>query len=477
LDIKNVSIFLPWSLLYLASSLRKNGYNVKIIDQRTESNWKKTLLNALKQDPLFVGISSMTGKQILYALHISKFVKENSPTPVVRGGIHASLLPQQTIKNKSIDIILRKEGDLTAVELAKALEKNRSLKDIKGICYKKDNKIILTPEREFIAMDRLIENFPFDLINMKDYFLSYVEDCKRMLTVFTTRGCSYKCMFCYNASYNKSKWRALSAEKTIKLFTIMVKKYNLDGLLIYDDDFFVDINRVKKICLGIIKNRLNIKWFADCRVNHILRMDKEMISLLKKSGCESLFFGIESGSERILKMIKKGFTVKDVIKCNLRLKEIEIIPGLTFMSGFPTETEQERKMTYSLIDRLMKDNSKVEINGITLYSPYPGTELFEISKQHGFKPPQKLEDWANITFSNSIAPWLKKKDRRKIERVYFISKSIDGNWMNNYTSSNPLIKIATTIFSKLARFRWRHRAFNFSPDIDLVKFAYEKGIF
>ena len=141
---------LPIGLLSIAAIPYNQGYKIKIIDQRIDANWKKTLINSLKKSPLCVGLTCMTGKQIFYALEASKIVKKHSTVPVIWGGVHATLLPEQTLENEYVDLIVLREGDVTFAELVNALEKNGSLKKIKGIYYKQNGKIIKNVERSFI---------------------------------------------------------------------------------------------------------------------------------------------------------------------------------------------------------------------------------------------------------------------------------------------------------------------------------------
>jgi len=153
-------IRIPLGLLTIATPLDIAGYKVKIIDQRVEKYWKKILLDELKKEPICVGISSMTGPQIKYALEVSKLVKQNSNIPVVWGGVHPSLLPEQTLKNDFVDIVVQGEGEETFYELVRALKDKSTLNGIKGIWYKEDGKLKRNPPRPFIDLNQQ----PFYLI-------------------------------------------------------------------------------------------------------------------------------------------------------------------------------------------------------------------------------------------------------------------------------------------------------------------------
>ena len=191
---------LPASVLAVAAPLVKANYQVKIIDQRTDKDWKKVLLNELKNKPLVFGVSALTGKQILNGLEASKIVKKNSNIPVVWGGVHPSLLSGQSLKNEYIDFVIVGEGEETLLELVKATERKTPFKNIKGLGYKENDKIFLNPLRDFINLDMSPE-IPYFLINVENYIRkkSFATGVPaREIALYTSRGCPYRCGFCYN---------------------------------------------------------------------------------------------------------------------------------------------------------------------------------------------------------------------------------------------------------------------------------------
>lgn len=165
----------PLALLSMCCYIAKD-HNIKIIDQRIDKHWKKNLVRELKKKPLCVATTSMTGSLIKYALGVSKIVKQNSDVPVVWGGIHASLLPKQTLENPYIDFVVQGEGEVTFYELVKALDRSKNLRYIKGLWYKEKKKIKHNPEREPIDLNKLPE-IPFNIINVqrtKNLYFKYM---------------------------------------------------------------------------------------------------------------------------------------------------------------------------------------------------------------------------------------------------------------------------------------------------------------
>jgi anaerobic magnesium-protoporphyrin IX monomethyl ester cyclase len=175
-------VSLPLGLLAVATPLDVAGYKVRIIDQRTEPDWEQSLLAELKTKPIGVGVTAMTGAPIWWALKASEIVKQNSDVPVVWGGVHPSLLPQQTLENQYVDIVVQGEGEETFFELVKALGNKEPLAKVKGIWYKEGGEIKQNPPRPFIDL------------NQKTHTMSI--SGRGVLHIETSRGCPFSCAFC-----------------------------------------------------------------------------------------------------------------------------------------------------------------------------------------------------------------------------------------------------------------------------------------
>lgn len=408
---------LPLSLLSIATLL-KEKYEIKVIDQRLNKNWGKDLLKELRQNPICVGLTATTGEQIANALKASKIVKTNNDlTKVVWGGTHASLLPRQTLDNPNVDIIVKGEGEITFYELVKALEKNKNLKGIKGVCYKENNRIKCNPGRPFLDLNKL-PALPYEIIKIKNYVPK--RDGKKSIYIETSRGCPNNCGFCYNKFFNKCRWRALNVENTIKKISTLVNDYGIEHLWIVDDNYFANKKRAINISRQIIRNKLGIEWTAvGVDIPTISQLSIDELKILKQSGCNNLFFGVESGSQRILDLINKNITVNQIITLNQRLKKIQIKPKYFFIYGFPTETTNEVKETVNLIFTLLKENSSASI-GTFCYTPLPKTTLFELALKEGFVLPKSLEEWSR--YDRSITYKATGKNKLLIENLNFISK-------------------------------------------------------
>lgn len=463
-DVKNVSVEIPLSVIHASSFLYANGYKIKIIDQRVDKNWEITLQNELKNKPLFVGISSMTGTQISWGLKAAKIVKESSETKIVWGGVHPSILPEETIKHPLVDIIVKGDGERTLLNLAEALGKKQGLENIKGIVYKESDKIIVNPDAEVEDLNNFPE-IPYDLVDIE----YYLKNNGRLFSTIYSRGCPFGCSFCCNPLLSKRKWRTLSTKRITEDMERIYNKYHFKILKFNDENFFVDYNRVEEIS-KFINNRY--EWQVQARIDSVARFD---YAELKKRGLSQIQPGIESGNDRILKLIKKQITVKDVIEHNRKLNETGIIATYNFMIGFPTETNEEIFDTVNLALQLLKENQKAEISGFYIYVPYPGCELYDLSLKQGFSPPQTLEGWAEFSRQQLYTPWIQDK-KEMLKTIGLSSKFVDGRRINRIFEKTLIPRAIPLILSKIYQKRWQKKDFKNRIDLKMINFVINKMV-
>ncbi|OGW45684.1 MAG: hypothetical protein A2Y66_00875 [Nitrospirae bacterium RBG_13_41_22] len=459
----------PHSVLSIAAEI-KEDYEVKIIDQRIDASWKAVLRKELKKSPLCVGISSMTGMQIRFALEASRQVREHSGTKIIWGGVHATLLPEQTVENENIDIVVRGEGEHTFRELIPALEKDGNLGKIKGLTYKERGRIINTEDRPFLDMNALKET-PWDLVNVKPYIHRNVvhKGSRGELDIGeTSRGCPFRCGFCYNTVFNKGCWRFLSVENTIKKIKSSIETFDLDVIWLRDDNFFVNTERARKVAEALNRENVDIFWYTSgIRTDLFERMSDRDIIELKTSGCEGFRFGIESGNQRILNLVEKNITTEQVYKVNDRCKRIDVVPHYSFMAGLPTETVKEVIDTVRMMKRLKRDNRKAVIHVINMYTPYPGTKLFDLAVKNGLKVPGSLEEWSRYHHLNNFASHLSEKDRETVTNIADISYLISDAMGEALPKKMQMLMNPFRLWLKA---RWKLEQFGFAPELRIFRF-------
>ncbi|MFZ5366489.1 MAG: B12-binding domain-containing radical SAM protein [Patescibacteria group bacterium] len=450
---------LPLSLLSAAKLVSKE-FKVKIIDQRLDFAWRETLKKELKKKPLLVGTTAMLGPQVEFARMVGEEAKKINPEiPVVWGGPHPSVLPEQTLQDETVDIIVEGDGEETFLKLARGLKKKKSLKAIPGLYFKKGNKVIYTRQAPLVDLNKM-PDIPYELVDVYQYLPRRGK--VTALDMETSRGCPYRCRFCYNPFFNRGRWRALKAEIVLARIRKIVEKYKIKGIWFIDDEFFIDLKRAREIIEGLIE--LNLHWtIQGVTANSVLRMDDSFLSLLEKSGCEQLNIGAESGSLRILKMVEKGITPQDILRVNRKLKPYKIMPWFYFMIGFPQETKTDVHKTINLVLRLLKENPRAKVSGIGCFTPYPGTSLFEEAKKEGFVPPKDLLGWRTFSVDQINVPWLKGEKKAMVEAVQFASFFVDEKARD--VASSLLVRLIAELYRPIAHWRLKRKFWGLPFDV------------
>ncbi|MCE5327358.1 MAG: B12-binding domain-containing radical SAM protein [Planctomycetaceae bacterium] len=414
----------PLGLLHLAAALRQAGFSVALIDMGTIDAWQEKLAAAIGPETLLAGTGPMTGFQIKGSLEFSRKVKELSRVPVVWGGLHASLLTEQTLANDLVDLVVVGEGEATIVELAKRLKSGGALESVAGLALRRDGGVLRTAERPWADLDALPEP-AYDLVDVEHYVhLREKVSTKfaRCLDLNTDRGCPNRCAFCYNNGFNHRRWRAAGAAKVLSGIDELVRRYELKSINFVADNFCVDARRVGDICRGLIGRGLKLPWHVDMRIDTFLRFDDELLGLMRSAGCEELTFGVESGSDAVLEQIRKDITVEQVLAADEKVRRLGFVASYHFMLGFPLEKRRDVRRTLGLMLRLGR-GAHVRMFEPSIYIPYPGTEMFRQCMELGLQPPQRLEDWIAYDWdSGSKLPWFPRGYKRYLDRAQTLAK-------------------------------------------------------
>ncbi|MGD0643532.1 MAG: radical SAM protein [Candidatus Bathyarchaeia archaeon] len=456
----------PLSLLHLASFLIMGGYSVKILDMRLES-----LSDFEIGKPIFVGISSIHGSQIRYGLEFARRVRAlDSSIPLVWGGVHPTLLPEQTVASEFVDIVVRGEGEKTLWELADKFSAGEPLDGIKGITFKSAGTIRSTPDREQMNLDEIPIELPFDLLRLNKYPTLK----SGRFHIQTSRGCPHECGFCYNTVYNRRTWRGKSARRVVDEIEYVIEKFpHIRIIDPIDDNFFVDQRRVTDICREILNRKIKVSWRANCRFDYMSEYGKDFIELLAKSGCSEIDFGGETGSKRLLSLIDKDITTEQMIRSveNLRKWAPSIEPFVSWMSGLPTETEDDLMKTCDLMDRMSEVNPKTQHYGVFLYTPFPSPILDSLGSE--FKPPQSFSEWGKAEVFHFKPPWHSKQYVDKLQDVSTVS--IYAFYPRTRVSERRLsYRLGYGLLNKIAKYRWKHRHFRYPVELRLATAALRK---
>lgn len=349
---------------YIASVLKKRGYSSEIIN--LESVSKKNIINIInKKNPRVIGIRCLTNERSDVYTITEMIKKVNKEIKIVVGGPHATVLYNQMLNHFPIDYIVLGEGEITFLELISAIHNNKDIGKIKGIAYKKKNRIIKNEEQ------KLISNL--DSLPMPNYNIS--KNPEETTWISTSRGCAYNCGFCTAKNVWGRSYRTKSVKKIVDEIEYYVNNFNKKYFGFMDDTFTYDKKRARDICKEIIKRKWRIRWSVGTRVDCV---DGKTLYWMKKAGCRRIDFGVESGSEMIRKNMNKNFTNKNILNAFKLAKEYKIKTIAYMILGYKGENFSSIFESISLFNKIEPDTI------ITCPARlYPGTELYENAKKEG----------------------------------------------------------------------------------------------
>ncbi len=396
----------PLSLAYLASMIREE-HDVKIIDSMAEDLTFKDLKGIIKDyNPDLIGLTATTS-MMLDAYKVADIAKEiNENIKIVLGGPHVTFLPEKTLEEcKHIDYIVRGEGEYTFRELVDALHKNKDLKDIKGLTFRENGRIISNPPRELIKNVDEIPVPSYDLLPMD----RYKADGIKFGTIITSRGCPFNCIFCSSSLQFGKKWRGHSVERIIEELSILKDEYHRKSIEFLDDTFTLVKSRVIELSKRIREEKIDLIWSASSRVD---TFSKEIAGSMKKGGAHTIYFGIESGTQKILNFIGKGITLEQSIRSVKNARNAKLHTLGSFIIGFPQENREDIKKTISFSRKIGVDFAQ-----FTLATPYPGTKLWYLSLKEKLL---RTMDWSKFT---TLTPVLKLKNftYNQISKLLYIA--------------------------------------------------------
>ncbi|KPK41824.1 MAG: hypothetical protein AMJ78_04435 [Omnitrophica WOR_2 bacterium SM23_29] len=413
----------PQPLIYLGGFLRQNNFKCSLIDANALGlDIDETVKQILAFSPKCVGITSPT-MLISTAGKMAKKIKENNPDIItIAGGPHITAVPKETMAlYPDIDIGVLGEGEITIIELLKALEDKSDLASIEGIIYRDNGDLKITPRRPFI---KDIDILPFPAWDMlPDILKHYQQSAVRIgrlpnISIVSSRGCPFQCIFCARSVFGNTT-RTHSADYIIKMIKYLIKEYKIKSISFEDENFAIYKKRLIEFCNRIIDEKIDITW--DCASN-VSAVDHQILSLMKKAGCWQINYGIESGSQRILDFIKKGTKLENIRRTLKMTRDAGIITKGYFIIGHPTETRESIQDTINFIKSI-----DLDVFQMSFMIPLPGAELYTIADQYGeFK-----NDWDNMNIWTPLfipagftGEELKKESKRAYREFYFRWKPI-----------------------------------------------------
>jgi len=385
-------------IMYISSFLKSNGLDVSILDCKAldfsfrDKNSYKIINNSIwcpidwsrlereisKIKPDIVGISAMTN-DINNAHEVAKIVKRlNKKIPVIIGGVHATCMPKETLEEfPYFDILVRGEGEEIMAEIVETLERGRQIKDINGILFRSNGQILQTPVRsELKELDKLpfpdYDGVPLEIYTQFIKKTNYLDNIDATGFYLSSRGCPYHCTFCASIKVHGHKLRERSVGNVIQELKQYTKKYGTKMFWFWDDTLTVNKKRVLSLCEELIKEKLDLTISCYARVNTI---DEELIRRMKQAGFRYIYYGIETGSEKVLKDIRKDITLSQAREAVKLSSKYGLYTTAGFMIGHPTDTKESIEQTIKFANDLIPLGLRLAAFWVAI--PLPGTEMFE----------------------------------------------------------------------------------------------------
>ncbi len=374
LSVHSHPAFIPLGIAYLGAMAQKTGHQVTVVDCQAEKLNYESFRDRIAQIPSdIVGVTATTllYKSAMKLITIAKQVQPQSFT--VLGGSHGTFWDENALNEyPSLDIVVRREGEQTFIELLDKLQTQSSLSNVLGITYRNGDKIAHNADRPFLQD---LDSLPFpahDLFPLE----KLKHNGKIIFPLVSSRGCVYWCDFCSTVRMFGRGYRMRTPKNVVDEMEFVYDKYGVDQVTFYDDAFSVDRNRVVKICEELHTRKLSIKWDCGTRVDMV---DKELLKTMHGAGCFAVWLGVESGSEVILGAMNKKINLEQTRLAYKTAHEVGLMTIANTVLGFPGETEETAKATIRLIKELNPDDV-----GFYVATPYPGTPLYEQVKKNGW---------------------------------------------------------------------------------------------
>lgn len=429
----------PQGLCNLAAVTRENDFKTYIVDSAALGlSYDETVKEVLTHSPDYVGITAVT-ISIYNAAKVAKMLKSvDRDIPVIIGGPHVTAVPEETLERfPEFDIGVVGEGEVTLMELLKGIEEGKELRGIDGLVTRDKGSIKVTQSRELIKDLDALPLPAWDLLpDLRKYYRPPAFSFNKLpsTSLITSRGCPGQCTFCDRSVFG-NKVRAYSAEYVIDMITHLVENYGIRDIIVDDDNFMLFKPRMRDICNKLIENDFDLTWSCNSRVDIV---DPDILSLARKAGCWQIAYGIESGSQEILNLIKKKITLSK-IKTTLKwTKKAGIKTKGFFMIGHPTETKETIRATIDFAKSADLDDFQM-----SMFTPFPKTEIYRNAEKYGKldRNWKQMNGWYPVFIPNDLTKEELIRYSKAAIREFYLRPKIIISYLKMCTNPSCLPKI------------------------------------
>jgi anaerobic magnesium-protoporphyrin IX monomethyl ester cyclase len=455
----------PLGILAVSTPLIRAGYRVRIIDSTITPNFQQTVLDELA-NALCLAVSLVTGPMIRETVQIARAAKQLYPDkPVVLGGWHPSLLPDQTLAAGYVDIVVKGQGEDAFLEVVRRIEAGESMHGVDGVGFKQDGRLIFNRPRAL----KPIREMPPKAYHLAD-FDAYERVCGRRWAMYTSSlACPYNCAYCTNDAVYGRKWNALEAEQVVEETTEIVSRYRLQLLWVVDDNFMVDHDRALAIAEGLAQRGVKFDWSIQATTNLVARLSVDELKLLRRAGLSQIAHGADSGSPAVLRLMNKQFQNLDTIHTvAAKLTAAGIRPSFNMIFAFPGEGEKERRESIRFIMDVCRRYPGAEF-WTNIFTPYPGAPVMQRAFELGIEVPKTLEGWADFFPRYTTLPWLKGRAHQRVQTMRDYLRVAFHRVPIGIRHHGSLERLAHSMISIPARWRLDHDVYGFPLELYLKK--------
>ncbi|MBV8551214.1 MAG: B12-binding domain-containing radical SAM protein [Acidobacteriaceae bacterium] len=442
----------PLGILAVSTPLLRAGYQVTIVDSTITPRFQERVLEELR-DSLCVAVSLVTGPMIRETAQIAKAAKELYPEkPVILGGWHPSLLPDQTLACPNVDVVVKGQGEDALLEIVQHIEAGEPLKGIAGVGYKEDGRLVFNAIRPL----KPIRELPPKAYHLAD-FDAYERICGRRWAMYTSSlACPFNCAYCTNDGLYGRKWNALEADQVVEEVTDLVTRYRLKLLWVVDDNFLVDRDRAVAIAEGLVRRGVEFDWSIQASTNLVTRLTIEELKLLRRAGLSQVAQGADSGSPKVLHLMNKDFQkLETIYQAADMLSQAGIRPSFNIIFGFPGESEKERRESIRLVMNVCRRYPLAEF-WTNIFTPYPGAPIMKRAFELGIDVPKTFEGWADFFPRYTVLPWLKEKKHKRVQTMREYMRVAFNRVPIGVQRKHPLNRLVHRAISIPARWRLDH---------------------
>ncbi len=441
---------MPLALLAVASHLDPARFEPVIVDGRLEQDVPGALAKAL-EGAICLGVTVLTGAPIRDAIAVSRLAKRLRPgLPVIWGGWHPSLFPTECLAEASVDLTVQGQGEETLVDLLDRLTAGLPLHGCPGTTSRAPGGAPVQAPARPLAQVESLRPPDYTLIPVERYF-----DLKkhRQLDFISSQGCNFRCTFCADPHVYKRKWVGLSANRIGEQIAALWERYRFEDVNFQDETFFTRQDRVEGMARWFVEAKLPITWAATMRADQGMRLSDEALALCRRSGLRRVLIGVESGSDEMLKHIRKDTKISQIFAVAERIRQHGISGHFPFIVGFPGESDESVRASLEVAKRLRRMSPDFQTTFL-YFKPYPGTEI-TMKECQDYPLPATLDAWADFDLQGMVGgPWVSQEKLWMIERFKYYQRIA---WDRAPLWRRPQQKIA----------RWRCDRDRYSLAIDM----------